>query len=159
MMKAKYVFTSLLAVIGVVGGLVLPLAGCGGGGSRDDEASTYRLGDSVTLKVGDSLVVDSNVSGDPVRLVISEVSQDSRCPEGSSCGGPGAVGIAASLSGAGAAVETFTIFDLTPPMDLSASGNRSAYRVDVTAVKPGVRAGKQIAQSDYRMTVTIERVP
>ncbi len=159
MMEAKRAFTGLFAVFCVAGCLALPLAGCGGGGSRDDNAPTYKLGDFVTLKVGDSLVVDSNVSGDPVRLVISEV-QDGRCPEDSNCGGPSVVRVVASLSGAGAAAQTFTTADVSPPLVVAASGNRPAYSVDITGVKPALKLSSQrIAQDEFRVPVKVERVP
>ncbi len=157
MSETKRLLSSLFTLVCVVGCFVL-LTGCGGGGSNDDSTPAYKLGDSVTLSVGDSLLADTNVIGDPVRFVISEV-QDRRCPEGGICSSPSVLSVTASLSGAGAAVETFTLFNLLPPTEIPASGNRPTYRVAVTDVKPAVRTAKQIAQNEFRMTVTIERVP
>ncbi len=157
MSKAKRLIAPVFAVMCVAGGLVAPLAGCGGGGSRD-EPSTPKVGDPVTLRVGKSEVVDADVSGDPVRFVITEV-RDSRCPEGGTCGAPSVVNVAATLSGAGVEAQSIST-DKPAALDFSASGNRPAYHVSITDVKPPRLFGSgPIAQSEYRITVKVERVP
>ena len=135
----KYVFLLLIVVLPLV------LGGC----AVSSQTVNAKLGEEFSLKIGQTAaLMNENVS-----IAFKEVITDSRCPKGVTCIWPGQVSCLTEVTKDGAINKlVLTLPGLSDPATESFNGYKVAFNVT-----PYPEAGKQIAQDEYRLVLTVSK--
>jgi hypothetical protein len=139
-------FSSLMAVA------ALAVTGCGTGSVTSTQLDTARteqtrveLGATVTFRVGDSIEIGST----GLRITMTGVPADSRCPTDVVCVWAGDAAVAFAFSGgstSGAVLHT-----TLDPKAVIVDG----VTIQLLEVTPGNKSGQTIPQGDYRAKVAL----
>ncbi len=124
---------------------VVALASCGSSG-----VTQAKLGEPVVLRVGQS----AQLRGEGLRIGVSGVPQDSRCPEGVVCIWAGVATVSAWVEKGTSARQEITL--TTAPF--AGHSNRAealGYDVELASVAPG-KSGT-LKQSDYKITLVVTK--
>ena len=127
--------------------IMLPvLSGCTGSPAVTKPA----LGQEFSLAIGQS----ATIAGEDLTIGFKDVVEDSRCPKNVTCIWAGRVSCIIDVSQAGKTEQTV----LTEP-GLTGGTVPEEYRNYTFAfrVEPYPEAGKQIAKSDYRLFLTVNK--
>lgn len=127
--------------------IMLLLLGC----ASNPPLVQAQLGKNFTLKVNQS----ASFASEGLVVKLAEVSQDSRCPSDVVCVWAGEVRVKLLLSKGEKS-------GLLQPALGAAAGNESeaefeGYKIKVVAVEPYPVSTRQIAQSDYNVTLAVEK--
>ncbi len=135
----KYVFLLVIVVLSLV------LGGCTGS-SQEVKA---KLGEEFSLQIGQTaLLADENV-----KITFKEVITDSRCPKNVTCIWAGQVSCLTEVTKGGTLNKlVLTQPGLSDPATESFNGYKVAFNVT-----PYPEAGKQIAQDEYRLVLTVSK--
>ena len=122
---------------------LVAVAGCGSSG-----VTQATLGEPVVLRVGQS----AELPDEDVRIGVSGVPQDSRCPEGVACVWAGVAVVSVWLEKGSQAREELVV--TTAPFEgHSSRADSLGYQVELVAVAPGKSGTLQ--ESDYRITLVV----
>lgn len=134
--------------------LALPLVGAGSCDSDSPtapdapgsgEGTSVALPTTVTLAVGESVLVDSV----DVEVTFSSVTEDSRCPVDVTCVWAGRAVVALAIrAGSGAS---------TIELEVGQSREVEGLRLAATALDPQPREGEEIPPEDYRLELSLSR--
>jgi uncharacterized protein YodC (DUF2158 family) len=140
-------FSSLMALA------ALAVTGCGSGSVATTQLDTARteqthaeLGATVTFRVGDSVEIGST----GLRITMTGVPADSRCPTDVVCVWAGDAAVAFAFSGT-ASTSAALLHTTLDPKSVIVSG----VTVQLLEVTPGNKSGQTIPQGDYRAKVAL----
>lgn len=137
-MMRKYVFLLVITVLSLV------LGSC----AVSPQTVNAKLGEEFSLQIGQMATLTS----ENLSITFKEVVSDSRCPIGVTCVWAGQVSCLTEI------MMDSTMDKLVLTLEGSGSANQSfkGYKVAFN-VTPYPEAGKQIAQGDYRLVMTISK--
>ena len=136
----------ILALIALL--ILAVLCGCQG----SDGTIKASLNQEFTLSIGQT----AGLTGEPLTIQFVEIQDDSRCPKGAMCIWQGRVSAVLQVSDVSDSIRIV----LTEP-GLSDQYGRGTYKkYEFTShVQPYPELGKQIAIDDYRILLTIKKIP
>ncbi len=127
--------------------LLVPLLGCAGA----DGSIKAKLGEQFSLHIGQT----AQIENEPLAIRFNGISQDSRCPRGVLCVWAGEVKCEVTITYQYSSSKiTLVQPGLTEPSSETYQGYRFTY-----SVEPYPEAGKQIPDSDYRLNLTVDKIP
>ncbi len=136
----KYIFCLFILLLGLC-------TGCAGG----DEFVKASLGQEFSLRIGQT----AEIEGEQLAIRFNSVTADSRCPKDVQCFWAGEVKCDVTVTYQG----TPSNITLTQPgMTEPSSEIYKEYKL-VYSVKPYPEAGKQISDAEYRLNLTVEKLP
>jgi hypothetical protein len=136
---SKYLYCLLILLLGL-------LIGCAGMSQLKTS-----LGQEVSLRIGQTV----QIKNEPLSIRFNGVTGDSRCPKGVQCFWAGEVKCDVTVTYQG------TSSDIT----LTQHGGTAAYPqtyqdyIFSFSVEPYPEAGKQIKPEEYRLNLTVEKLP
>ena len=121
--------------------------GCAG----SDEFVKADLGREFSLRIGQT----AQIENEQLAIRFNGIAADSRCPRGVQCFWAGEVkcDMVVTLNG-----ESSNITLTQSGADQSSEATYQEYRF-IYSVEPYPEAGKQIAAEDYRLNLTIDKLP
>jgi len=131
----------------VLGATLALVAGSVAGSS---EPQVVALGQSFTLKIGES----AQIEGGAFQIGFEGVSADSRCPKGEQCIRAGEATIQVGLRQAKGVKETHALRVSSENEELSYEG----YEVKALRLDPYPISGKAIEQSEYSVSLEVARL-
>lgn len=135
----KYVFLLILMV------LSLAIGGC----TSSSQELKAQLDKEFSLQIGQTALL----AGENARITFKEVITDSRCPTGVTCIWAGQVSCLTEVTKDGTTNElVLTLPGSSDPATESFNGYKVAFNVT-----PYPEAGKQIAQDEYRLALTVSK--
>jgi hypothetical protein len=109
------------------------------------------LGQEVSLRIGQT----AQIQNEPLSIRFNGIAGDSRCPRGVTCIWAGEVkcDVVVTLKG-----ESSNITLTQSGADQSSKTTYNDYRL-IYSVEPYPEAGKQISTAEYRLNLTVEKLP
>jgi hypothetical protein len=127
--------------------LLGPLLGCAG----TDGSIKTTLGQEFTLRLGQT----AQIEGEQLSITFNGVSEDSRCPRDVLCIRAGEVKCEMTVTYQG---SSSSITLIQPGMTEPASETYRGYRI-IYSVEPYPDAGKPISPAEYRLNLTVQKLP
>jgi hypothetical protein len=127
--------------------LMLAASACAG-----SPAMSAALGEQVNLAIGQTVAI----VGEPLRITFVEVAGDSRCPRGATCvwQGEAICRLKMNLHGS----ETTVIVKEPGLTEAPGAADFNNYAIQFR-LRPYPEVGKETKPGDYRLELTVRRVP
>jgi len=127
--------------------MLVLITGCAGG----NEFVKADLGQKFSLHIGQT----AQIQNEPLSIRFNGIAGDSRCPRGVTCFWAGVVKCDVVVTYQG---SSFNITLTQPGADQSSETTYNEYRL-IYSVEPYPEASKQISTAEYRLNLTVEKLP